>query len=203
MEVARSCETLVSYIKTMWYHNPQEINLYLHYHENLKSHICTDISVSLWWWYNKNWMHILRNSPSTESGELIGGWVGPRPSLDIVRRETSLPPLAIIYHHPDWTVPALFLNMAFNWPSNLKGGFCSINNTFKSCSFCNEGQSQHTQVVGYQDDINFWEVNYFRLRWEKLWSRVHKHSATTFLKFLESKIKLYYVSSKYKRRRTF
>jgi hypothetical protein len=38
LEAAWSSKTLVLYCNTMWHHNPEEIGLYLHHHEDLKSH---------------------------------------------------------------------------------------------------------------------------------------------------------------------
>jgi hypothetical protein len=38
MEAACTSETSVFYHNTTWRHNPEDLNLYLHCHENLKTH---------------------------------------------------------------------------------------------------------------------------------------------------------------------
>jgi len=46
MEAAWSCNMLVSY-NTTWDHKPEELNLNLHHHENLKSHMSSTICQSV------------------------------------------------------------------------------------------------------------------------------------------------------------
>jgi len=38
METAWSFETMISYQNTVWRHNPEDLELNIHHHENLKSH---------------------------------------------------------------------------------------------------------------------------------------------------------------------
>jgi len=44
METVWTFEKFVPYHSTTGFHNPEELNLNLHYHENLKSHIKTTVN---------------------------------------------------------------------------------------------------------------------------------------------------------------